>query len=240
MKRTINFIAVALALAACATAPKTAAPQAPAPPLTASQINRERLHVVTDAAVYRQQVQQDPDKQLVELTTLGIPIQVRYATDRNFMKRKLYPEEKAFLRAPAARALVDVQKELAPLGIGIKVWDAYRPYSVTEAMWEQIQNPDYVADPAQGSRHNRGAAVDLTLVFLNPSDVLTMPTAYDDFTPRARHDFMKLPKSVLGHREQLKDVMTRHGFEPLPSEWWHYDFKGWEGFEVLDLPFDAL
>ena len=230
MKRAINFAALLLVFASCASAPPAAVPQT----------NRERLHVVTDANVYRQEVAQDPDKQLVDLATLGIPLQIHYATDRNFMKRKLYPEERAFLRAPAARALLEVKKELEPLGIGIKVWDAYRPYSVTEAMWEQIKNPDYVADPAQGSRHNRGAAVDLTLVFLNPMDHLTMPTAYDDFSKRARHDFMQLPPTVLKRREQLRDVMMRHGFEPLPSEWWHYDFKGWEKFEILDLPFDDL
>ena len=233
MNRAINLIALALVIASCASAP-------PAPVPAAPQTHRERLGVVTDPNVYRQQVARDPDKELVDLATLGIPLQIHYATDRNFMKRQLYPEARAFLRAPAARALVEIQKELAPLGVGIKVWDAYRPYSVTEAMWEPIQNPDYVADPAKGSRHNRGAAVDLTLVFLNAGDHLTMPTAYDDFTKRASHDYMQLPKTVLARREQLEDVMVRHGFEPLPSEWWHYDFKGWEKFELLDLPFSAL
>lgn len=230
MKRAINLIALALVLASCASAP----------PANVPQTNRERLKVVTDPKIYRQQVAQDSDKQLVDLATLGIPLQIHYATDRNFMKRKLYPEERAFLRAPAARALLEVKKELEPLGIGIKVWDAYRPYSITEQMWEQIGNPDYVADPAQGSRHNRGAAVDLTLIFLNPGDTLTMPTPYDDFTKRASHDYMQLPKTVLAHRQQLKEVMMKHGFEPFPSEWWHYDFKGWEKFELLDLPFNAL
>lgn len=220
MKRAINFMTLMLFLASCATAPPT---------------NRERLKVVTDANVYRQQVATDPDKQLVDLATLGIPLQIHYATDRNFMKRKLYPEARAFLRAPAARALVEVQRELAPLGIGIKVWDGYRPYSITEAMWEPIKNPDFVADPAFGSRHNRGAAVDLTLIFLNPGDTLAMPTPYDDFSKRARHDYEQLPPKVLEHRAQLRDVMMKHGFEPLPSEWWHYDFKGWERFELLDL-----
>ncbi len=234
MKRLINFAVLALVLSACAST--ATAP----PPPSVPQTNRERLHVVTDPKVYREQVAKDPDKELVDLATLGINLEIHYATDRNFMKRPLYPEARAFLRAPAARALLEVKKELEPLGVGIKVWDGYRPYSVTEAMWEQIHNPDYVADPAKGSRHNRGAAVDLTLVFLNPMDHLTMPTAYDDFTKRASHDYMQLPPTVLKRREQLKDVMVRHGFEPFPSEWWHYDFKGWEKFEILDLPFDAL
>ena len=107
-------------------------------------------------------------------------------------------------------------------------------------MWEPIKNPDYVADPAHGSRHNRGAAVDVTLYFLNSGDHLTMPTFYDDFSKRAHHDYEPLPPTVERRRAQLLAVMTKHGFEPLPSEWWHYDFKGWQKFELLDLPFGAV
>lgn len=197
--------------------------------------NEYGLRVVPDVATYERLAARDPDKRLVDLETLGIPIDVRYATENNFMKRQLYPVAKAYLRAPAARALAAVQRELTPLGIGIKVYDAYRPYRVTRAMWEPIRNPDYVADPAKGSRHNRGAAVDLTLIRLDTGEELPMPTPYDDFTPRAHHDFNDLPAAVLANRARLRDVMTRHGFEPLPSEWWHYDFRGWERFELMDI-----
>ena len=156
------------------------------------------------------------------------------------MKKTLYPVAKAYLRAPAARALVAVQRELADRGLGIKVFDAYRPYRVTEAMWEPIKNPDYVADPAKGSRHNRGAAVDLTLIDLKTGAELPMPTPYDDFTSRAAHAFTDLPADALRNRALLREVMTRHGFEPLPSEWWHYDFRGWERFELMDVPLETL
>lgn len=202
--------------------------------------NQYGLRVVPDRATYERLARTDADKRLVDLATLGIPLDIRYATGNNFMKRQLYPVAKAYLRTPAAQALLNVQRELAAHGIGIKVFDAYRPYRVTVAMWEPIQDPDYVADPAKGSRHNRGAAVDLTLIDLNSGAELPMPTGYDDFTSRAAHAFTDLPADVLANRALLRDVMTKHGFEPLPSEWWHYDFRGWERFELMDVGLDEL
>src|SRR5688572_15560333 len=198
--------------------------------------NRYGLRVVPDVATYERLARTDPDERLVDLQTLGIPLDIRYATPDNFMKKTLYPVAKAYLRAPAARALANVQSELAARGLGIKVFDAYRPYRVTEAMWEAIRNPDYVADPAKGSRHNRGAAVDLTLIDLRTGAEVAMPTGYDDFTPRARQDFADLPPEVIANRKILRDAMVAHGFDPLPSEWWHFDYRGWERFELLDIP----
>ncbi|MEO8380176.1 MAG: M15 family metallopeptidase, partial [Acidobacteriota bacterium] len=189
--------------------------------------NRYGLKVVPDLTTYERIVQTSPEKRLTDLGAMGIPLDIRYATAGNFMKKPLYPVAKAYLRAPAARALDDVRRELALRGLGVKVYDGYRPYRVTEAMWEPIRNPDYVADPAKGSRHNRGAAVDLTLIDLATGQELPMPTGYDDFTDHAAHAFQDLPADALRNRALLLEVMTRHGFEPLPSEWWHYDFKGW-------------
>ena len=202
--------------------------------------NRYGLRVVPDAATYERLARSAEEKRLTNLATIGIPLDIRYATADNFMKKPLYPIAKAYLRAPAARALLEVQRELATRGIGIKVYDAYRPYRVTEAMWEPIKNPDYVADPAKGSRHNRGAAVDLTLIELASGAELPMPTAYDDFTERAAHAFTNLDPDILANRALLRDTMVRHGFQPLPSEWWHYDFTGWEQFELMDVPLDQL
>jgi len=207
---------------------------------TAIPANRYGLRVVPDLATYERLAQRDSSKRLVDLESLGIPIDVRYATSNNFMHQPLYPVAKSYLRAPAARALADVQRELAPRGLGVKVFDAYRPYSITEKMWEPIKNPDFVADPAKGSRHNRGAAVDLTLIDLRTGKELPMPTPYDDFTERARHDFNDLPADAIANRALLRDVMTKHGFDPLPSEWWHYDFRGWERFELMDVGLEAL
>jgi len=209
-----------LLLVACATAP--AIPR-----------NQYGLEVVRDMRTYERLVALDPDKRLVEVR--GVAIDVRYATANNFMHTPLYPIAKVFLRAPVERALRDVEAELAVEHLGLKVFDGYRPYSITERMWEPIRNPDFVADPAKGSRHNRGAAVDLTLIDLATGAELAMPTPYDDFTPRARQDFNDLPAEVIANRAKLRDVMVRHGFDPLPSEWWHFDFRGWLKFELMDL-----
>jgi D-alanyl-D-alanine dipeptidase len=221
MKRILQV--AALVLTACAVA----VPQ-----------NQYGLRVVPDLQTYERLAARDPEKRLVRLDF--VPLDIRYATPDNFMKRTLYPDAKAYLRAPAAEALRNVQRELATKGIGIKVYDAYRPYRVTEAMWEPIKNADYVADPAKGSRHNRGAAVDLTLIDLRTGEELAMPTPYDDFTPRASHDFSDLPEEARANRALLREVMTKYGFEPLPSEWWHYDFRGWERFDLMDVPLEKL
>ena len=210
MKR---LLAVLLVAAACAT---------PGPP------------VVRTIADYDRLVAADPDKRLVEIT--DIPRDVRYATTNNFMHEALYPVAKVYLRRPAAIALHEVQRELARDGLGLKIFDGYRPYRVTVRMWKPIRNPDFVADPAKGSRHNRGAAVDLTLINLRTGTELAMPTGYDDFTNRARQDFTDLAPDVIANRAKLREVMQSHGFDPLPSEWWHFDFRGWEKFELLDVP----
>ncbi len=192
--------------------------------------------VVRTVAEYGRLVAATPDKRLVEIT--DIPRDVRYATTDNFMHVKLYPVSRVLLRRPAAIALHEIEQDLARDGLGLKIFDGYRPYRVTVRMWKVIHNPDFVADPARGSRHNRGAAVDLTLIDLRTGGELPMPTGYDDFTVRARQDFNDLSAEALANRARLRDVMKRHGFEPLPSEWWHFDFHGWETFELLDLPLE--
>lgn len=224
-----SVVAFVLLVVACATAP-------------AIRPNRYGLAVVSDFATYDKLAALDPSKRLVDVHAIdpGIRLDVRYATTDNFMRQTLYPVARVFTRQPVAAALHDVQRELAPAGVGLKIFDGYRPYRVTERMWEPIRNPDFVADPAKGSRHNRGAAIDLTLIDLATGTELPMPTPYDDFTSRARQDFNDLPAGVIANRARLRDVMVRHGFEPLPSEWWHFDFAGWQKFELLDLPLEEL
>jgi len=226
---TVYSLALALVLA-CAHAP-------PSIPL-----NHRRLPVVQDRGLYQRLVRTDPEKRMVDLRQVdpAIALDIRYATPDNFMKRVLYPAPRAFLRAPAAAALREVQRELRSEGLGLKVYDAYRPYRITEEMWEPFKDPDYVADPARGSRHNRGAAVDVTLVDAETGVELPMPTPYDNFTNRAAHAFTELDPAVIANRAKLREVMERHGFVPLPSEWWHYDFAGWEKFELMDLSFDEI
>lgn len=164
-----------------------------------------------------------------------IVLDIRYATSNNFTHTVLYPAAKAKLRRVAAESLVSVQKELRSQGLGLKIYDGYRPLAIQYKLWEIVPNPDFVADPKKGSRHNRGAAVDLTIID-SLGNELEMPTGYDDFTEKASHEYMDLPEQAISNRAVLLEVMTRHGFQPIKSEWWHYDFRGWDQFDILDEP----
>lgn len=169
----------------------------------------------------------------------GVVLDIRYATTNNFTGKKLYPFAGCYLRRAAAYKLAEVQAKLQPLGYGLKIYDGYRPLSVQRKMWEVFPQPGYVADPKKGSRHNRGAAVDVTLIRLADGAELPMPTPYDDFTPRAHRDFMDLPAAAIQNRALLERVMTRHGFIGLPTEWWHFDAANWRDYPLLDIPLPA-
>jgi len=165
----------------------------------------------------------------------NLMLDIRYATTNNFTGQQLYPQARCFLRREPAKQLCAVQSELARSGLGLKIFDGYRPLSVQRKMWEVFPQPGYVADPKKGSRHNRGAAVDVTLIRLADGRELTMPTPYDDFTERAHRDFMQLPDEAIRNRQLLEQVMTRHGFVGLPTEWWHFDFGDWQKYPLLDV-----
>jgi D-alanyl-D-alanine dipeptidase len=168
-----------------------------------------------------------------------IIVDLKYATENNFTKRRLYDLNRCFLRKSTAVKLQTVQRELEGMDLGLKAWDCYRPLSVQMALWEITPDERYVADPRKGSRHNRGSAVDVTLVDSKGNE-LQMPTAFDDFTPRAHHDYMNLPEGAIRNRVLLKRVMEKAGFSPLPEEWWHYDDRNWMEFEIMDVPFQDL
>lgn len=178
-------------------------------------------------------------KEIVNLLSVDstFVLDIRYATVNNFTKRKLYPVSKAKLRLEAAESLASVNRELKLKGLRLKIYDAYRPLSIQKKLWEVVPDEKFVADPQKGSRHNRGAAVDLTLIDSTGNE-LSMPTPYDDFTEKAGHNYVNLPEVVLANRAMLKEAMIRHGFLPLQSEWWHYDFRGWEQFDILDEPLE--
>ncbi len=169
----------------------------------------------------------------------GVVLDIRYATTNNFTGKKLYPFAGCLLRRATADKLAAAQAELQSLGYGLKIYDGYRPLSVQRTMWEVFPQPGYVADPKKGSRHNRGAAVDVTLIRLSDGAELPMPTPYDDFTPRAHRDFMDLPAEVIQNRELLQGIMTTHGFVGLPTEWWHFDDANWRDYPLLDIPVPA-
>jgi len=172
----------------------------------------------------------------VQKTIPGVVLDIRYATTNNFTGQQLYPFAGCYLRRAAAEKLAAAQAELKPLGYGLKIYDGYRPLSVQRKMWEVFPKPGYVADPKKGSRHNRGAAVDVTLIRLSDGTELPMPTPYDDFTPKAHRNYKDLPVEVIQNRELLERVLTQHGFVGLPTEWWHFDDRDWRNYPLLDIP----
>lgn len=157
------------------------------------------------------------------------------------MKQRLYPPlTTTYLRKAAADSLLAVQKELNKNGWGLKIFDAYRPYSVTERMWEPVQDDRYAADPRKGSGHNRGIAVDLTIIDLSTKKEFDMGTGFDNFSDTAHHAFTQLPSAVLQNRQLLKKIMEDHGFKALDTEWWHYYLPNSRQYELLDIPFARL
>lgn len=161
---------------------------------------------------------------------------VKYATKDNFTKQVLYPTGKVYIRKIVGEKLAEINKYLKKnYNLSIKVFDAYRPLSVQIIMWKIMPNTNYVANPKKGSRHNRGAAVDLTLIDANGKEV-DMGTPYDDFTQKAHSSYQNLPTEIYNNRMILQKAMKKFGFVPIESEWWHFDFKGWSKFSILDEP----
>lgn len=161
-------------------------------------------------------------------------IDARYATTNNFVGVRMYPRNELWLERGATTKLMKAQAALRRQGLGLKVFDAYRPLEIQRRLWEIMPDPRYVADPNNGSRHNRGCAVDVTLVNADGEE-LAMPTDFDDFSERAHHDYTALPLEILENRKLLRETMIAAGFKGINSEWWHYDSDGWEAFPVLDI-----
>ena len=178
---------------------------------------------------------------LVELVTLdpGIHLDIRYAGKRNLAGRAVYKEARAFLQRPAAEALVRVQRALAEQGVGLLVLDGYRPWRVTRVFWE-LTPPEkraYVADPAKGSRHNRGAAVDVTLYDRATGREIEMPSAYDEMSEHSYVTYAGGSEEARWWRDLLRGAMEAEGFFVHPYEWWHFDWKDWRAYPILDVPF---
>ncbi|MCO4292817.1 M15 family metallopeptidase [Solitalea sp. MAHUQ-68] len=204
--------------------------------------NKYGLKVVANIGLYQQQVNNDSAKALIEIQKEipNIALDIRYASTNNFMHEKMYNLAKAYTRLPVLSALKNVQKELNEKGLGLKIFDAYRPYTITVAFYEKQKDSIFVATPWKGSRHNRGCAIDLTIINLKNGKELEMPTPFDDFTEKANTDYPHLPKKVIENRQLLKDIMTKNGFTAYKDEWWHFDFNGWKEFDVTDISFEDL
>jgi D-alanyl-D-alanine dipeptidase len=179
---------------------------------------------------------------LVELTKLDktIKLDIRYATANNFVGRPVYPEARAFLQRPAAEAVVRVHKQLKKKGLGIVIFDGYRPWTITKLFWDVVPEDKrkFVADPTKGSKHNRGCAIDLSIYDLKTGELLPMPSGYDEFTERASPDYKGGTDQERANRQMLRTLMEAEGFTVNPNEWWHFDYKDWQSYAIYDISFD--
>lgn len=181
---------------------------------------------------------------MIELTKLSktIKLDIRYATADNFVGRPVYSEARAFLQRPAAEALISVNKLLKREGLGLVIYDGYRPWSITKLFWEVVPEDKrmFVADPRKGSKHNRGCAVDLSIYDLKTGRSIPMPSGYDEFTERASPNYAGGTVEETANREKLRRMMESAGFTVNPKEWWHFDYKDWEQYAIYDISFDAI
>jgi len=178
---------------------------------------------------------------LVDITKINpnIKLDIRYATSNNFTGKQVYSKSCCFLRKSTAEKLNRVQKELETMGLGLKVWDGYRPRSVQYKFWELVPDPRYVADPKKGSKHNSGAAVDCTLVDKNGNE-LKMPSEFDDFSTKAHRNYARMSPTSAQNCKLLELIMTKHGFSFYHSEWWHFNDVDWKRYDFLDISFSEL
>ena len=205
-------------------------------------VNEFGLKVVDSKSLYLVQVAGNAENTLLNLEgfVTNLRKDVKYATTDNVTRQVLYSTPGVFLRKPAAEALKKIAEELALNGIGLVVYDAYRPYSITKKIWDFVLNEDFAASPKTGSRHNRGCAIDIGLYDIVSGELLEMPTVFDDFTEKANHKYMKISPQQRINRALLRTVMEKHGFQPLESEWWHYDYSSWKSFDLMDISFEEL
>lgn len=200
------------------------------------------LTIVNDFKAYKADYKEHPNNELIELKKAipSIVLDIHYATKNNFMQQVMYQQARAFARKPVVEQLKKIQAILNKKGYGLKIFDAYRPYAITLAFWEKASDKNFVANPNKGSKHNRGCAIDLSLIYLKTGKDVPMPTPYDSFAPEAAPHFEKLPLEVIKNRDFLIATMQSNGFKVIYNEWWHFDFNGWQGYDLMDIPFEKL
>jgi len=191
---------------------------------------------------YLKDIKAHPETRLVEIKKYipGIALDIRYATTNNFTHQQMYAEARAFARLPVVLALKEVEADLKKQGLGLKIFDAYRPYAVTVHFYEVAHDTNFVADPRKGSKHNRGCAIDLSVIDLKTGKELDMPTGFDSFSKQAASAYIALPRAEIANRAILKTAMEAHGFREIETEWWHFDFNGWSKYPLLDIPFPEI
>jgi D-alanyl-D-alanine dipeptidase len=213
-----------------------------------NRLNGGNMHIVYRVIIlilYVQGLLVANSSELIDITKINpaIHIDCVYATTRNFTNKQIYAKPVCYLLNSVAQALNNVQKELEKEGLGLLVWDAYRPLPAQQRLWDACPNEPkelYVAPPSQGGRHTRGTAVDVTIIRLADGMPLDMGTGHDDFSQKAHYVCSDISETVQQNRKKLRDIMMAHGFDPYEFEWWHFDFHGWREYPVLSVDFELL
>lgn len=202
----------------------------------------KKLIVVNSYTQYLASVKSNPNNELVELNKAipNIKLDIRYATKNNFMQQVMYKQARAFARKPVVESLKKVQAELNKKGLGLKIFDGYRPYTITVAFYKKASDKNFVANPAKGSKHNRGCAIDLTIIDLKTGKEIPMPTPYDSFSAAAAANYPNVSAEVKKNRDFFISIMKKNKLNVLENEWWHYDFQGWQNYALMDIPFEKL
>jgi len=205
--------------------------------------NKYGLIVIDNIHDYKNAVAKDSSAKLVLLTNdvPNLKTDFVYATPQNFTHSILYHHPKPYALLPVVQALARVAADLEKQGLGILLFDAYRPYSVTKKMWQIVSDARYAANPKFGSAHNRGLAIDISLYNLHTGAPIPMPTGFDNFSDTAHSCFMQLSDTILNNRKLLRRAMEKQGFRQLSTEWWHFylpDFS--RKYNLINIPFDTL
>jgi len=231
--RIINYILLIMIFAACKNQPDLQSERLfveEKPPIPIKVVNDEKDSIqkfVNDTSAWRDLKLIDPD----------FILDIRYATANNFVGEQIYECGKCLLRKEAAKALLKVHKKFKQLGYRIKLFDCYRPHPAQQKLWDKVPNASYVTPPWKGSNHNKGLAVDLTLVD-EDGDELAMGSGYDFFGKEAHHDHLDHPETVLANRLLLKNTLKEVGFSSIRTEWWHYNFYGVK-YPVSDMEWEC-
>jgi zinc D-Ala-D-Ala dipeptidase len=194
------------------------------------------------------QAPQDPNAKraadLVEIVKLDptIKLDIRYAGTNNFLGKPVYKEARAFLQRPAAESLLKAHRDLRSHGYGLLIHDGYRPWTITKLFWDMTSGSqrEFVADPKTGSKHNRGCAVDLTIYELKTGKAVEMPSGYDEMTERAYPDYKGGNAEQRARRDLLRKAMESHDYTVEPNEWWHFNYKDWKEYPILDIAFSEI
>jgi D-alanyl-D-alanine dipeptidase len=205
-------------------------------------LNKYGLAIYASSKSLELQIQADSNKRFVNLKDHipDIVLDIKYASTQNVFYEQLYPKAYALLRYPAAEALKKVQFELRSKGYGLKIYDAYRPYSVTCRMWDILPDSIYMGLPRTGSKHNRGISLDLTLIDLQSNREVKMPTPFDALVYASHPSFTLLPEDIIRNRDFLINTMSKYGFKVDPVEWWHFNYISDIEFELLDIPHEEI